>query len=154
MPIVRTATAADARYVAENLRQADRDELKAVGWDDPTAALEASIEASTMRVCILDNAGNPAVLGGCAPSPDADVGIPWMMSTEAIHDFPTEFLRISKRSVLKMHDQFPILTQMVDVRNHTSVGWMQWLGFQIRMVVPRYGVERRPFIHFVRHQHV
>lgn len=156
MHTIRVATLADVPYVAAHLRQADRDELSATGWfPSPVDALVASVERSVLRWCALDSAGNPAVLFGCAQDPHAEtLGVPWMLGTDYLTTVPKETLRQTRRYVHRMHEHFLSLHQMVDARNYTSVGWMQWLGFQIVRVVPRYGVEQRPFIHFVRHHNV
>lgn len=153
MHTIRVATLADVPYVASNLRASDRDELKAAGhYPSALDALVASVERSVLRWCALDSAGNPAVLFGCAQDPRAPtLGIPWMLGTDYLNTVPKETLRQTRRYVHRMHEHFPSLHQMVDFRNVTSVGWMQWLGFQIVRVVPRYGVEKRPFIHFARH---
>lgn len=150
MHTIRTATLDDVPYLAANLRQADQDEMRAVGWYNAVDALSASLDVSIERWCALDSAGNPAVLFGVAPSEYPTVGLPWMLATDYIYTIPKETLRQTRRYVQRMHEHFPILTQFVDFRNVTSVSWMQWLGFEINTVLVRYGVEKRPFIHFIR----
>lgn len=156
MHTIRVATLADVPYVASHLRQSDRDELQATGhFPSALDALVASVERSVLRWCALDSAGNPAVLFGCAQDPSyVPLGIPWMLGTDYLTTVPKETLRQTRRYVHRMHDHFPTLHQMVDLRNYTSVAWMLWLGFQIIRTVPRYGAEKRPFIHFVRHHNV
>ena len=150
MTLIRVATLDDVPYLAANLRQADIDELTAVGGTDVTAALICSLEASTEKWCAVDPAGNTAALFGVAPSQYPGVGMPWMIATDYINSVPKETIRQTRRYVQRMHVHYPILTQMVDYRNVTSVCWMQWLGFKIHRVVVRHGVENRPFIHFIR----
>lgn len=152
MHTIRTATLDDVPYLASHLRKADIDELRAVGWTNTTDPLVESQEISIERWCALDAAGNPAVLFGVAPSGHAGIGLPWMVATDYIYSVPKETLRQTRRYVHRMHEHFTTLTQFVDFRNVTSVTWMQWLGFKINMVLPHYGVERRPFINFIRKQ--
>lgn len=156
MHTIRVATLADVPYVASHLREADKAELRATGWfPTPLDALVASVENSVLRWCALDSAGNPAVLFGCAQDPHAvTLGIPWMLGTDYLTTVPKETLRQTRRYVRRMHEHFLSLHQMVDARNYVSVGWMQWLGFEIVRVVPRFGAEQRPFIHFARHHNV
>lgn len=155
MHTIRVATLADVPYVAAHLRQADRDEIQAVGWmPNPVDALVHSLEASVHRWCALDPTGNPVVLFGCAAYPHVDgVGCPWLLGTDYLERAPIETLRQARRYLVTMHKSFPSLHQFVDARNTIALGWMEWLGFKMERVLPRWGVEKRPFIHYSRLRH-
>ena len=70
---IRNATQEDVVYIAENLREGDKDELQALHSDliSPLCTLTASRVCSDMcRVGMID-AGAPLVLYGVAPHPAA-----------------------------------------------------------------------------------
>ncbi|TCR92578.1 hypothetical protein EV561_10111 [Rhizobium sp. BK376] len=49
-----------------------------------------------------------------------------------------------------LHDHFALLGNYVDQRNTVHVNFIKHCGFSLLRVVPDYGVERRPFIEFVK----
>lgn len=80
------------------------------------------------------------------------VGCPWFVCSEAMFkdkQDTIQFLREGKKYVQKMHQAFPILTNMVDIHNTQAHRWLKWLGFEFHRTIP-YGPFNHPFIQFIR----
>lgn len=150
---VRDTTPEDIKYLADNLREADLQEIQAASGLPPYEALMKSHETSPYcKVGVADD--EPVLIFGVAPTGVPLLGGVWMLGTPAIEKHTTTFLRRSKRYVLDMHDQgYPVMFNYTDCRNQVHHTWLKWLGFKfIRKV--NYGVEDRPFYEFVRLQNV
>lgn len=53
-----------------------------------------------------------------------------------------------------MQAQTPILFNCVDQRNEVHINWLRWLGFKFVRIIPEYGIQKLPFIEFVRIRNV
>ena len=153
---IRDATLGDVYSIAARLREDDQAELQALhgGKLAPLVVLASSRVASDMcRVGEIK--GVPTVLYGVAPHGAEDVGVPWMVGTQQLEDPGVArcFLRGCAGEVQDMNDLYPLLVNYVDERNTLSRRWLTWLGFKFISLRP-YGVEQRPFLEFVRLNHV
>ncbi len=155
---IREATLDDVYSVAARLRYGDLDELTALYGNTmpPAALLAASRVCSSMcRVGGLEG-GKPLVIYGVAPMHGVEgVGVPWMLSTSEVErrDVARLALRHCAAAVEEMNAAYPLLVNYVDDRNTLSKRWLKWLGFKFVRRGNR-GVEQRPFIEFVRLNHV
>lgn len=148
---IESGVLADALlYISENLRQADRDEMQAVGVGDPADALVASVEASTLSFLIVDRSGLPIAVFGVAPHGAPGLGIVWLMGTGGVLSEGLSVARQTRRYVEEMQELYPVLWNFVDDRNEVSIRWLQWAGFKIVDAHPAYGPERRLFYEFTR----
>lgn len=131
------------------LRDADVQEIKAMGGGNPVKALTRSANASEMAwVALWD--GVPTVAFGVArESWLPNVGNPWMLATDGILAMKTTFVRGSIEFVELMHKPFDILRNYVDVRNKVSVQWLKWLGFTLLPPKP-YGPRKKLFHEFYK----
>lgn len=154
---IRDATLDDVYSIAKRLRYGDQDELQALhgGLVPPLAVIAASRVSSD--ICRVGGIGGlPLVIHGVAPMPGVPgVGVPWMLGT---HEVETRALaRLALRhcasEVQEMNELYPLLVNYVDDRNTLSKRWLKWLGFSFISRRP-HGIEQRPFIEFVRMQHV
>ena len=137
--------------VARLMRPADRDEAWACTLAKPLEAIHTSMAASQMTWSgMVDNI--PIFISGVAASPHGPHGVPWMLGTPEIEDNAVNFLRISRPLLTQMLGQFDCLINRVDARNHTSIRWLQWLGFHIHPAIP-YGPFNLPFHPFVMWRH-
>jgi hypothetical protein len=118
--------------LAMNLRQEDKEEVRASAGLEPVEALSSSILHSN-EVSVILIAGEIVGLFGLAPLPGvSDVAAPWMLATDAL--FSKEgvrslFAQQSKEVVEKMFEKYSWLTNYVAVRNRKAVRWLAWLGF-------------------------
>lgn len=146
---LRPATEADIKYVAENIRPADRDECLAAAGASPELALWFSVKTSLEAYTLV--AGDE-VLGICGIA--AGVGehdrMIWMLGTPAVETHAKLFVRESR----KWLNTLPyILWNRVDARNARHISWLRSIGaeFHDTITSPHTGTD---LITFTRKPHV
>lgn len=149
MEYVRPATVQDALELAPKLRQADLREVKAASGQSPEAVLLCGVSYGRPCLSFVDPEGNLAGMFGVTPTGVPEIGVVWLLSSDAVERYPMHFLRRCKPWVEKFNDMYPILTNFVDQRNEVHVRWLRWLGFKFLRLV-EYGVEQLPFYEIVR----
>ncbi len=143
----------DTRYVADNLRQADIDEVVAAYGPiaTPRGVIEASVVA-TPDPCTITSpcgSGEPVAIIGTTPGTllGGEPASPWMLGTEKIMNFPRPFVVGGRGYVRAMLERYDILANYVDVRNIVSVRWLKAIGFKLDDPKP-YGPAGLPFHRF------
>ena len=141
------ATADHARYIGENMRAADRQEVWASSHALPDAATMESFRRSLeCWTGVVD--GEPICIFGVAPvSLVTGYAAPWMLGTDQLERNAVKFLRGSKEVVAGWKRDYRHLFNYVDARNKTSIRWLKWLGFELEEPAP-YGAEKLPFHRF------
>lgn len=139
-----------AHAIAENIRDADRQELWASSRSDPLDAMLKGMERTASSfVAIYD--GQVAAMFGASPySIMGDKGAAWMIGSKVLEQpgAQKDLLRLSVPVLDYMLDQFPaLLYNFVDQRNDKAIRWLRWLGFQFGEAMP-YGVDKLPFLPF------
>lgn len=140
-------------YIAENLREADREELRAsLGpeWG-VEEALRTSWLSSRQAWLIVDETQLPVAITGVAPHFIEGLGVAWMMGTEGITKAGRDFSRKTRWMVEQLHKAgFKVLFNYVDARNELAMRWLEWAGFKITGADPRHGPEQRLFLEFTK----
>jgi hypothetical protein len=147
---VRQATELDAFYLAENIREADRQEVLASGSPSPLASLMVGLEHSRLCLSVVNDDNLPVAIFGVVDSADPEVGLVWMLGTDEIGESKIRFLRGSREWVKLLHKRYPILANVVDARNTVHISWLRWLGFTFINQHPGLGPGNHPFFEFVR----
>ena len=144
---VRKSTKEDARYIATNLREADKMELKALGIQNNYACLKDAISETVCYTGYLYE--KPVTMFGISPI-EAGVGSVWLLGTDDIAErMPVSFLKYSKRLLPHLMEWYTIACNMVDKRNTVHINWIKWLGFSfIREVT--FGPENNIFYEFAK----
>lgn len=145
----RESVLSDIPYVAQHLREADRQEIKATSGDDPTLVLLRGFLESQPCYTIVSAEGTPIGLFGVVPTGEPMMGSCWAVMTDEIKTIRFEFLRNCRAVLDHLNLQWPILFNHVDQRNTLHIKWLKVMGFTFLSTAPR-GVEGRPFIEFVR----
>lgn len=154
MPYVREASVLDAIRLAPRLRQEDKDEIKAASGHSPEAALVEGVFVSDPCWTVFSDEDEPIVMFGVAPSFVEDVGSPWLLAAPEVEKIAIPFLRGGFAYLKQMHERYPLLFNFADARNVVHLKWLRWLGFKFIQRHETFGVEQRPFIEFVRLEHV
>ena len=118
--------------IAANMREADKREVWASDSWLPLPAVSKSLAMSVEAwTCFVE--GSPAFMWGVARQGNilADVGIPWLLGTDAISKVDREFIRQSRAYVDRMHRHFHRLENIVHAENTLSIRWLKWCGFSI-----------------------
>lgn len=130
--------------IAARCRQADVDELWAVGGVTPAIALEIGLVNSVYaRTFLIDK--DPAAMGGVVQ--DGKSGVVWMVATDLVEKHKRAFLVRSVVELEKVQRRFGHLYNWVDVRNRKAVRFLKWIGFEMNDAAA-HGVMRRQFYFF------
>lgn len=138
------------QYIAENMREADRQEVFAMRGEDADLhyVLANAVKRSTWCVCGLAADGTPVSLVGVAPvSLIGGVGAPWLLGTDRVREFSGALIRYGRDYIQSMTSQYPQLINYVDARNTASIRWLKRLGFTIHDAEP-IGHQGLPFHKF------
>lgn len=131
-------------YIAEHLREADKQEIiAALGKHPREALLEGCL---TAKICLMfiDPNGTPTGLFGIMEDPFRSGAVAWMVSTPGIERYSVAFLRRCRGWVHTLAQEFGVLWNYVDARNTVHLRWLRWMGFTLEGPVP-YGVQGLPF---------
>lgn len=118
-----------ARHIAANMRDQDREEVKASSGLDPRTAVALSILMSTRAFAVTDRGGVPVCLLGVAPHPLPGVGVAWLLGTDGLLKEALQIARGSRPLLEALHEDFDLLWNYVDERNTVSKRWLRWMGF-------------------------
>jgi hypothetical protein len=77
-------------------------------------------------------------------------GAVWMLGTNELLKHVRYMVKNLPSVIDMLHDHYPLLGNYVDQRNTTHISFIKHCGFKLLRVIPDYGVERRPFIEFVK----
>lgn len=144
------ATAVDALYVAEHLRQADINELKAACGEDADevlSVLRGYVNSTEVWVGYVDKV--PVAVFGYTKH--GDVGIPWMLATDGFKKSAKSSIRYWHSLLEHINQVCPTLINYVHAENHDALRWLGYMGFHILPSIPL-GTSR--FHPFVRTIHV
>lgn len=133
--------------LAQGMRQADIDELEAVCEYSPDEAIIKSMQASTITFlqAYHDADGQLICICGCSPQRDG-TAVPWMLSTDLLDRYSKTLTKVARQECRRMLAAYPVLSNVVDVRNTRTIQWLKAIGFQIKGTIeikPGY-----PVIHF------
>ena len=125
--------------VASNLRLEDRREVEeGHGVDSFTSLISKAQEGS----CVYFEVPNGKTAGMAGVEDD---GCIWMLTTNAIYDYPLTFARESKRYVERHSNK--TLWNIVDKRNTIHLKLLKFLGFEFSEEI-FHGPNNLPFIKF------
>jgi len=145
----RPAVPDDAVRLIADIRPADRLELEATAARPLVDTVLESLALSDEPLA-AESDGRLLCLLGIAPFQLlSDIGVPWLIGTNALRAKRKTLLAEGRRFVSFVSPQYPRLANMVDARNTESVGWLRRLGFAIDPPVP-FGPYGLPFHRFHR----
>lgn len=126
---IREVRPGDVDFVAEHMRAADIEEVRASGHE-PFDALQRSLAVSAMAWC-AEVKGMPAALFGVAPLGVAldPRGAPWFLGTDAVPRSRRALAALTPRYIAQMLGAFPHLINCVHSRNTVAVAWLERSGF-------------------------
>ncbi len=134
-----------AEELAANMRQADLDEIWALGHSLPMDSLKAALAGAGPVFTGLADGRVMCMFGVGHASLVSRVGIPWMLTSYEIEKHGKQFLVFSRRYIERcVKPDFDYLYNLVDERNTVAVEWLRWLGFKIHDPQPA-GPDQQPF---------
>lgn len=139
--------------LAARLRACDTAEVMASSALNPYEALRQSLALSTRAWSALTADGPVAMWGvGAARGALSSTGSPWFLATDGIYALRRAWLRLSRRYIAIMHEDFPVLENYVRAENRASIRWLAWCGFDLAERPVPYGPAGEQFYKFRRTQ--
>lgn len=114
----------DAKYVAENMRKRDREELSKLGKTPFEAVNEGLASAECFTLAVDET---PIMIFGMEPA-GIDSAIIWALGTDDVFKYRKEFLKQSIKWRDSYLSDYSRLFNHVDVDNKESIRWLKWLG--------------------------
>ncbi len=148
----RKSRASDIPLVADNMRQADIEELRAGDGATPREALLYCLLHGRPCMTICKGDDTPVAMWGVVPA-GHPVGRVWMLGTDELVQnsrLRLRFLREVKQHFSVLDRQYAVLWNCVDARNTVHVRWIKWMGFTFIAQRPNYGAEGRLFLEFCK----
>lgn len=129
---IRPATADDMAAILADVRQADVDEMAALGTT-PEAAMRSGLRISNwVATGLVDDV--PVCMFGVAPANAlGGIGAPWMLSANGLTKARRPFIEACRPVIAEMLRDYPRLCNVVDVRNTVAIRWLKWLGFEFNV---------------------
>ena len=127
------ATMDHAAELASNLRQTDRDEVRASGGYTPLQATTGSVAASREAWAIYVD-GRLAALYGVANSSVPGIGVPWLLGAEGFpHGIAKRLVAQTRSTILewKARYKYARLLNWISERNGASLRWLKASGFRV-----------------------
>lgn len=149
-PHVRAATQEDVLDLAGRLRQSDLKEIDLSSGLEPLEAIQAGFDSGTCWVLTYE--GSPEVIYGVVPHPQMkEYGVIWMLASDNISKFKTEFIKTSAEVIDHWLEQYEVLFNYVHSENVISKKWLKYTGFKIHPEQP-YGLYGANFNLFTRNR--
>lgn len=146
-PYARPAALRDVCDLIPKIRQADKDEVGALGLT-LEQGLGLSYINSTLAWSIIYK--NKVVgMFGVNPSELPDVGCPWMLSSDELYKIGKSFIKKTPFFINLMYQQYETLTNVIDCRNHKSISWLGRCGFKLTGDLYHLGPDKVPFTRFI-----
>ena len=147
-PYLRLANEDDCIYLAENLREDDYREIKAVTGLPPLLSLLTGLKSSQVPLVICDNQGKVVAMLGVVPN--GLIGSIWMVGTPDLKRISVSFLKNCQDVFTVLKNNFSVLHNYVDARNELHIRWLKWMGFTFIKKHKHYGIEQLPFYEFIK----
>lgn len=154
MPEVRESVPGDVYPVAYSMRPEDVAELRDGVGSDPVAALSRGVQYSRFAFTI-EHQGEPLALFGFGDHQTRKGwGSPWLLASVNLIDHWRWFARNTPKYVDADGGYYPVLHNLVDVRNEMHRNWLEWAGYEMGYIRKEHGVARIPFQEFKRVRNV
>lgn len=145
--VVRKTNVFDLEYLANNMRQADVQEIWSSHHVDPLNALAISFKRSAFCYTVERKQRPVAIFGVYPLSILGTQASVWMLATDELTLIKRRFVRHSRNIIEHMLSFYPFLYNYVDVRNSESIKWLKWCGARMKEPAP-YGAEGMMFHYF------
>lgn len=131
---IRHCEIGDIYQLAARLREQDRMEITGLGLE-PRAILRASFRASILRRSYFVD-GELAAVSGLGGEMMADIGAPWLMTTNTIERVPVTFVKTARRQVAEMLRHRLRLENVVAASYGGACRLLEVLGFTLETPQP------------------
>ena len=147
---VRDTQKDDLDHLAENLREADVQELYAQSGLVPKVALKLALLFSRQCKTMCDPEGTPIGVFGVNDTQTAGLGSIWMMATPDLLKHQRQFLRECREGIYEVSQGYSCVFNCTDARNTVHHKWLKWCGFTFIKEHEKFGRGNEPFYEFVK----
>lgn len=126
---LRTPMLSDLTAIADDMREADRQECRAAAGMSPGLALFLSTQYAEECHTMVAPDGEPVGLCGLTAGQSPEDKQVWMLGTNGLLKHKHTFLTESRKWFEDRARRF-ILWNYVDSRNAVHIRWLKWLGVQ------------------------
>lgn len=144
--LIHPASYLDAKYVADNLQEEDRQEIEGLGMD-PHSAVPLSVLGSDIAVTFWNPDGMICGVAGVSRT-DAQCGAIWMVTTPDVRRYPKLFYKEAKAWVNNIKG-YDMLHNIADPRNTMHLKLLHLLGFK-RLSYVTVGPNRLTYVEFAK----
>lgn len=117
------------RKIADNLSEADRADLEAVGHTDAHQVIADAVAGAREAYIARWNGEPQAVFGVTDYAHDHHHGIPWLLSTGSEPPHAREFLKLARCAVAGWSPMYLSLRNVVGAQHPTAHALLKSLGF-------------------------
>lgn len=135
------------------MRDADAIEVWLSAHKTPYQALTEGFNTSIKAWTIMEGDTPIGMFGVSSGSILSNIGIPWLLGTDAMLKIRRQFVRESIQYLNEMLVLYPRLVNFIHIDNVASLRWLRWMGFDFDGPV-KAGPEDAEFFKFERVSHV
>lgn len=127
---------AHGEFIAANMRALDRREIFQLAALTSWNAIEMSTAtADRVHTAMID--GEPGAIWGInRKSIFSDIGVPWLLATDAIEKPVRRVLAESVRYFKAFEELYEYQENWVLTEHEKAVKWLRWLGFEMEEPAP------------------
>lgn len=146
--IFRDSVLSDAESLSSVLREEDKLEVLATGFESPYQALKSSFDRSDISITIVHNNEVIGMFGIVPESLMSDSATVWMLGSPGINKIKKTFVKLTRTFIDTFLTRYPILENWVDARYEKAISWLKTAGARFEAPQP-WGPENYLFCHFV-----
>lgn len=137
----------DIEDLSKHLRKQDKEELKALGYNNLKEVCERTLDVSDISFIVKTENNEPLCIFGVSIH-ETEYGRPvWLLGNEKLRRYKKEFLINSVVVIRQWVNQYGKLYNYIDCRNEKSIRWLKWLGANFSKPFPL-GVNKEMFMLF------
>lgn len=122
-------TVESLKFIADNMRQEDVDEVRAAGSRSPMGSLVRGVKESKTTV-VVEYQGVPMVIFGLVPyGLLSGTASPWMLGTDQVVKHKREIVGYTRQVIDAMLLEYSKLVNFAHVKNEPSIKLLSGLGF-------------------------
>lgn len=144
---IRKPTDRDIRLLVENLREADKEEMKAYFNENYEWMIKTSVKFSKDAWSVVVNGKLLFICGVGLTSLIGNVGCPWLLGSNHIYRYPKEFVKQAKLILEEIKEEYACLSNHVYAENKNAIRFLKRLGFSLNDP-EHYGAHGKLFIPF------
>lgn len=134
---IRPVRQGDVEELVAKMRQADVDELHAIGLTDFVGRVTESVGRSLIALTATADGEVGCIFGVVPAGPTFGLGgIPWMLGTDLVTKHQRVLMRRCRPYIHDMLELYPHLFNHVHADNHAAIRWLKCVGFTLQPPQP------------------